>query len=106
MKVFQIEEMTNGWFAGSFSPTAFETSKFEAAIKNYQKGDSEQSHHHKLATEITVVVSGVVRMLNQDWGPGTVIVLDPGESTPFLCLEDATTFVIKTPSVTGDKYFD
>jgi quercetin dioxygenase-like cupin family protein len=61
-------------------------------------------HHHKLATEITLVLSGKVRMLNRDWVANDIIVIAPGTSTSFEVLEDAVTVVVKVPGAKKDKY--
>ena len=104
MKTYLLSAMVGGWFVGNFEPAVINSLDFEASVKHYQKGDTEQLHHHKIATEITVISSGVVRMCGQIWNSGTIVVIEPGEATDFECLEDATTFVIKFPSVIGDKY--
>ncbi len=104
MKVSRLEDMVKGWFVGDFEPSVLKSKEFEVAIKSYAKGESEESHFHKIATEITVIVSGRVRMIDQEWGPGSIITLEPGLSTDFLAIEDSVTVVVKTPSVLGDKY--
>jgi quercetin dioxygenase-like cupin family protein len=104
MEHSHLNEMIKGWFVGDFNPTLFATKDFEVAVKNYKSGETEAEHFHKMATEITVVVSGRVEMCNRIWGEGSIIKLLPGEATSFLALEDAITVVVKTPSVIGDKY--
>ena len=104
MKSFKLNEMTKGWFVGDFSPVALKTTESEVAIKQYKAGEIELEHVHKVATEVTVIVSGRVRMFKQEWGAGDIIVIDPNESTAFEALEDTITVVVKTPSVAGDKY--
>jgi len=104
MKHARLEDMVKGWFVGAFSPTALHTDACEVAVKHYKAGDQEGLHHHKVGTEVTVIVSGRVRMVGKEWGPGDVIVLAPGEATSFEALTDATNVVVKTPSAAGDKY--
>lgn len=104
MEKFNLEDMVKGWFVGNFEPSSFKTSEFEVAIKKYAAGESETTHFHKIATEITVVVSGRVSMCGSDWGPGSIIKLSPGEETNFLAYEDTLTVVVKSPSVIGDKF--
>jgi mannose-6-phosphate isomerase-like protein (cupin superfamily) len=96
--------MIKGWFVGDFEPSVLRSKDFEVAVKYYGKGESEEAHFHKIATEITVVVSGRVRMVNQEWAAGSIITLEPGLATDFLAIEDAVTVVVKSPSVLGDKY--
>ena len=90
---------------GKFTPTVLSTNDVEVAVKRYKKGDYEASHYHKIATEITVIVSGRVRMNNIEYGPDDIIVMEPNESTDFECLEDNTVnVVVKFPGVNNDKY--
>jgi mannose-6-phosphate isomerase-like protein (cupin superfamily) len=100
-----LEEFTNGWIVGDFTPTLVSNKDVEVAIKKYKLDDCETRHVHKIATEYTVVVSGKVKMNNKIYSAGDVVEIKPGVSTDFLCLEDSITVVIKTPSVVGDKYF-
>lgn len=104
MKHHRIADMTGGWFVGDFVPSVIRTSHCEVAIKSYKKGDSELAHEHRIAVELTAIVSGRVRMLGREWGPGDIVTIEPGEVTDFLALTDTTTVVVKSPSVRGDKY--
>lgn len=101
----KLDGMLKGWFVGSFEPTAFSTAACEVAVKRYKAGDKEAPHFHKVATEITLVLSGTVRMFNQIWGAGDIIVLTPGETTDFEAITDAVNVVVKTPSAKDDKFF-
>jgi len=101
-----LEQMTGGWFVGNFLPSALKTQNCEVAVKQYQKGDCEKSHYHKIATEVTLVLSGSVRMIDQEWSNGAIIVMEPGKSTDFEALADTVCVVVKVPSVENDKYFD
>lgn len=104
MKHAQLAEMFKGWFVGDFKPTAFATQACEVAVKYYRAGDHEPAHYHKVATEITLVLSGRVRMIDAEWGSGDIIVLEPGEVSAFEALTDAVNVVVKVPGVLGDKY--
>ena len=99
-----ISEMTLGWFVGDFSPSILQTDKFEVAYKDYKEGDFEEKHVHKIAKEITLIVKGKARMNGEIYSTGDIILLNPGEPTDFEALEDTSTVVVKTPSVTNDKY--
>ena len=105
-KDYDLEDMTLGWFIGDFEPHALKSSHFEVAVKRYTKGETEQKHHHKIATELTLIVEGTVIMCEQELSKGSIIRLEPGESTSFVALTDAITVVVKTPSVSFDKYLD
>lgn len=105
MKSFKIEDMTKGWFIGNFSPTLAPSNDVEVAIKTYKKGDREPRHVHKIATEYTAVVTGKVMMNGIVYEAGSIVVIEPNESTDFECLMDNTTnVVVKLPSVKNDKF--
>lgn len=104
MKHARLEEMVKGWFVGDFSPTAHQTQACEVAVKHYSAGDHESAHYHKVATEITLVISGHVRMAGREWGPGDIVVLSPGEVTDFEALTDTINVVVKTPGALDDKF--
>lgn len=106
MKLYHLSEMKGGWFAGDFNPTVVSSKDFEVAVKHYSAGAKEPRHHHKVAQEVTVITSGTVRMNGVTHSEGSIIVLAPGDSTDFEALTAATTVVLKTPSVAGDKYVD
>ena len=101
MKTAKLENMLKGWFIGNFEPTLLRTNGVEVAVKEYKKGDYEELHYHKIATEITVITQGRVKMNGVEY----IIVMEPGESTDFECLEDETqNVVVKIPGVNNDKY--
>ena len=104
MNVSNLNEMVGGWFVGNFSPSVLTSDEFEVAVKKYAAGESEPKHVHKVATEITVIVSGRVRMFDRVFSEGEIITLAPGDATAFLAIEDTITVVVKSPSVAGDKY--
>jgi quercetin dioxygenase-like cupin family protein len=104
MKHSHLDDMTKGWFVGDFSPTAHATDSCEVAVKHYKAGDREAAHYHKVATEITLVLQGTVRMAGKDWSAGDIVVLEPGDATDFEALTDAINVVVKTPGALNDKY--
>jgi anti-sigma factor ChrR (cupin superfamily) len=104
LSVHQLEDMVKGWFVGAFEPTAVHTDACEVAVRRYRAGDAEAVHHHRIATEVTVVVEGAVRMCGMDFGPGSIITLQPGTATDFLAREDSLCVVVKTPGALNDKY--
>lgn len=104
MRHDRLETMTKGWFVGDFLPTSLNSKTCEVAIKHYAEGDHEGAHYHQIATEITAIVSGRVRMLGAEWGAGDILTIEPGEATDFLALTDVVTVVVKVPSAPDDKY--
>lgn len=104
MRTALLENMIKGWFVGDFEPTLLRTRDVEVAVKRYSAGETEAWHYHKIATELTVVIQGRVRMCGQEFGAGQIIVLDPGEGTDFEALEPSMTAVVKIPGAKDDKY--
>ncbi|CAM3023845.1 hypothetical protein JHFBIEKO_3116 [Methylobacterium mesophilicum] len=104
MKHHRLADMKGGWFMGDFVPCAERNTDAEVGLKRYPAGAREDKHFHKVATELTLVVSGTVRMFDQVWHAGDIITAEPGDATAFEALSDAVTVVVKTPSVPSDKY--
>jgi quercetin dioxygenase-like cupin family protein len=104
MEHHRLEQMIKGWFVGNFEPTVYRTNDVEVGVKTYPAGASEERHHHKVATEVTVVLSGRVRMNGIEYGSGAILVIPPGESTDFEALDATTTVVVKLPGANNDKY--
>ena len=104
MKVFSLNKMTKGWFVGNFCPTLIQTESVEVAVKEYLAGFSEPWHYHKIATEITVIVSGEVEMNGRRFCKGDIVVIDPGEGTDFRAITETVTTVVKMPGASNDKY--
>lgn len=99
-------EFVGGWFVGDFDPAIFRTVEYEAAFKQYDRGTVEPRHFHAVATELTIVASGRVRMNDAVLRVGDIAIVRPGESVKFEALEDSATFVLKFPSVPSDKFLD
>lgn len=104
MKKYDLNKFIKGWFIGDFEPTLFPSKDFEVSIKRYKKGDSEESHTHKISTEYTIIVNGEVLMNDNTYCDDDIIVIEPGEYTNFHCLTDVITCVVKTPCSKNDKY--
>ncbi len=104
MKHARLETMVKGWFVGDFDPTLLRSKDVEVAVKHYKAGDREDTHHHRVAVEITAIVSGEVMMMGKRWLAGDIVLVEPGEATDFLAITDAVNVVVKMPSVMGDKY--
>ena len=100
----KLSVMIKGWFVGNFEPSVLKTNKVEVAVKKYLKGDYEEPHYHKVATEITVIVSGLVSMNGIQYEKDDIITILPFESTDFKVLEDTITTVVKFPGEPDDKY--
>ncbi len=106
MKKADLKDFIKGWFVGNFNPSLIKTNDVEVAVKRYAAGDHEGSHYHKIATEITVIVSGTVEMNGVTYQTDDIIVIEPNDKTDFKCLTDVVTVVIKYPGANNDKYID
>ncbi len=103
MKEYQLANFTNGWFIGDFEPSIFMTDKFEASVKYFHSGDQEPLHKQIVATEITVVISGVIRMNSKEFTNGAIIEIEPGEPCEFYSVTDSALVCLKFPSIPNDK---
>lgn len=101
---YNLDEMFKGWFIGNFEPTLFSTTDVEVGIKKYKKGDFEKKHFHKIATEFTVIISGMVEMNGNVYRENDIVKIQPGVTTDFVALENTTTVVVKLPGANNDKY--
>ena len=104
MQVAKLKDMFRGWFVGAFSPAAHSTPAVEVGFKSYVKGYKEARHFHKVATEITLIYKGHVRMNGREFRDGDIVILQPMESCDFEVLEDTDTVVVKVPGAQNDKY--
>ena len=102
--MLNLSDMVRGWFVGNFEPSVFKTSACEVGIHKYYKGEFIKAHHHKIATEITVVFEGSVRMFDTVYSSGDIIVIEPNKGSDFLALEDTTCVIVKVPGALNDKY--
>jgi quercetin dioxygenase-like cupin family protein len=106
IKKYRLEDMFRGWFLGDFDLAAFRTSVAEVAYMKHEAGEVPRPHHHKIGTEITVVVKGKVKINGEPFVEGDIFVIKPGESAAPEVIEDTEVVVVKVPSIPGDKYFD
>jgi mannose-6-phosphate isomerase-like protein (cupin superfamily) len=104
MKKFDLENMVKGWFVGNFKPSVYSSKDVEVAVKRYNKGDKEDTHHHRKTTEITVIIEGIVKMNGKIFKKNDILVINPFESTDFIVIEKTITVVVKIPGALNDKY--
>lgn len=104
MTKHKLKDMIRGWFVGNFLPTSYRTENCEVACKHFLAGDTEVRHHHKIATEITLIYKGKCEMNGETHEAGDIIVVESGESADFLAIEDTAVIVVKVPGVPNDKY--
>ena len=104
MRANKENDMKKGWFVGDFHPTCLATQNVEVAVKRYSAGDSEPKHHHRLATELTFVVSGQIEMNGIRFIEGDIITVEPNEAVEFKAVTDSINVVVKMPGAKDDKY--
>ena len=104
MKIDNLDSMIRGWFVGDFEPNVLKSDQVEVGVKGYKKGDYEGRHYHKIATEITVITKGKVKMNGVIYSEGDIITIAPFEDTDFEALEDSQNVVVKIPAAKNDKY--
>ena len=104
MDLHHISDYVNGWFIGNFSPTLHGTTDFEVSLKVYKSGEKEPNHAQKIATEVTVVISGSIRMNSGYFSQGDIIVIKPLEASDFEAVSDCSLICVKFPSSPSDKY--
>lgn len=104
MEIFSIEDMKGGWFIGDFNPSVYRTEDFEVCFKSHYKGEKWPKHYHKEALEINYLVRGSMTIQDKLLKPGDIFVINKNEVSDPVFHEDCEVVVIKTPSVTGDKY--
>ena len=103
MKLAKLSEFTNGWFLGNFNPSLFKNEDFEVCVKNFKKGDFEAAHFQRVATEVTVVLSGSVRMGDHILQVDDILTIYKDEVCDFEALSDCKVLGIKFPSLPEDK---
>lgn len=106
VKKDRLDGMKGGWFVGSFQPAAYTTKDVEVAVQHFAAGYSGEPHHHKVATEVTLLLSGKALMAGECLIAGDILTIEPGVSCSFEALEDCVTVVVKHPGALNDKYID
>jgi quercetin dioxygenase-like cupin family protein len=103
VNIDKLDEFTNGWFIGNFSPALLIFSEIEIAVKYFKAGQKEPLHKQIVATEITVVIEGIVNFGGKILNKGDIATVLPGEALAFESITDSAIVCIKTPSIPMDK---
>jgi quercetin dioxygenase-like cupin family protein len=104
MKKFDFNLMKKGWFVGNFKPTAFKTKDCEVAYVRHFKDQEWEKHFHKIATEITFIIKGKIKINDTVFSSGDIFVIEPNEIVDPRFLEDSEVVIVKVPSDINDKY--
>ena len=104
MKQYNIKDMKNGWFIGNFEPSVFKNPFFEVAHHFHEAGFKGELHYHKIAPELTYIISGRLVASGEELFGGDMFLYEPNEIAQVEFLEDTHLIVVKWPSVPSDKY--
>lgn len=104
MKKFSYADMKGGWFIGDFEPSAYKTKNFEAAYVKHKKNTPWPKHYHKKGTEITLIIKGKLKINDEIYSEGDILIVYPNEVVDPTFLEDVEFIVVKTVSDVNDKY--
>lgn len=104
MKVYDIKNMKAGWFVGNFEPSVFKNPFFEVAHHQHEAGYVTPPHTHKIAQELTYIVSGKLLVDGQELSAGKMFLYEPNDVADVKVLEDVDVIVVKWPSIPTDKY--
>lgn len=104
MTFYKMSHFKTGWFVGDFDPAVFKTDAIEIGYKKYAAGERDPKHYHKIATEYSLILSGVVQFNGIEISAGNIVKISPNEVNTFESITDSELIVIKHPSVIGDKY--
>jgi quercetin dioxygenase-like cupin family protein len=103
MNHFKLDSFLNGWIVGNFTPSLHQTADFEVAVKFFDEGQIEVAHKQLIATEITIVVEGRIRLGSNEYSQGDIIEIPPHEVADFESLTKSSLVCIKFPSLPNDK---
>lgn len=104
MRIYNIKNMTRGWFIGNFEPSILRTKDFEVGLLTHKKGEVWPKHYHALAVEYNVLIEGSMTVQGTKINPGDIFVFDPMEIADPVFHEDCKVLCVKVPSVIGDKH--
>ena len=77
MRKYDFNKMKGGWFIGNFEPTAFKTTDCEVAYVKHYKDQNWEKHFHKIATEITFIIKGKIKINDEVFSSGDIFVIEP-----------------------------
>lgn len=104
VEIYNIKDFKGGWFIGNFEPSLIRTEGFEVGVNFHPSGSYWAPHYHKVATEITYLMSGRMEICGKTIEAGQLFVIPPLEPAAPIFLTDCHVVIVKTPSVPGDKY--
>lgn len=106
IKNHRLEDFKLGWIVGNFQPVLRHSTEIEVAIKHFKSGEIEPSHKQVIATELTIVISGEVRLGQKYYVANDIIEIPPGIFADFESITDSALVCIKYPSLPNDKVLE
>ena len=103
---FDFSDFKLGWIVGDFLPALVSSKEIEVAVKYFHAGETEPTHKQIIATEITVVVNGKIRLGGICYESGDIIRINPGIFADFEAITDSALVCIKYPSLPNDKVLE
>ena len=104
VKIFKLENFTNGWFIGDFDPSLLKNTGVELAVMNKKKGRGiNDFHYHQHCTEINVLIKGKISINDLIINENEIFVFDPNVPSVYEYLEDCTFVVFKNKPSNNDK---
>lgn len=102
----RLEEFKLGWIVGNFLPVLRHSEDIEIGIKHFKRGEVEPSHKQNIATELTVVISGEIRLGRKNYIANDIIEIPPSVFADFEAITDCALVCIKYPSLPNDKVLE
>lgn len=106
LEKFCLSDFKLGWIVGDFVPSLVSSKEIEIAVKYFQAGEKEPSHKQIIATEISVVVNGIIKIDGVSFESGDIIKISPGIFADFESVTDSALVCIKYPSLPNDKVLE
>lgn len=103
MIIYELEDFKGGWFVGDFEPSIWRTKDFEVGYKHHMAGEAWPIHYHEHADELTLLLEGTMTLQGKTLQGPLIFTLDRGEIADPVFVTDCKVFVVKAPSIPGDK---
>jgi hypothetical protein len=103
MRVYDPDKYVGGWFIGDFEPSIWRTSSFEVGYKHHKMGEPWPAHYHEHMDEATFLLEGKMQICGETLSGPVIFVLDRMQTADPIFITDCKVFIIKAPSVPGDK---
>jgi quercetin dioxygenase-like cupin family protein len=90
----RIENFSEGWIIGDFSPSILRTRNFEVGLLLCKKGKEWPSRFHTESSKYILLIEGLMVINDQLIHPGDLFVLSPHEPTRPEFLENSRILVV------------